>query len=71
MSLTRSAKTFAPRTGKFALYGMTSADGADEVLARIGRHESGASCLYVKRLSDVDIDVLRELVELAWRSRSS
>ena len=33
-----------------------------DLLARLGKHTTGKSCLYLKRLSDVDLDVLRELV---------
>ena len=33
-----------------------------DLLARLGPHSVGKSCLYLKRLSDVDLDVLRELV---------
>ncbi len=33
-----------------------------EVLNRLGRHKTGKGCLYVKRLADVDADVLEEIV---------
>jgi hypothetical protein len=37
--------------------------GADTTLARLGRHRaSSGSCLYIKRLADVDLDVLEELI---------
>ena len=35
----------------------------DDLLDRLGKHTTGKSCLYVKRLSDIDLDVLRELLE--------
>lgn len=35
----------------------------DELLGRLGKHTIGKSCLYIKRLDDVDLDVLTELVE--------
>ena len=34
----------------------------EPLLARLGKHSMGKSCLYIKRLSDVDMDVLEELV---------
>jgi len=37
------------------------------VLSRLGPHKTGKACLYLKRLSDVDRDVLRELVGSAFR----
>ncbi|MFT4706083.1 MAG: hypothetical protein ACI81R_003801 [Bradymonadia bacterium] len=40
----------------------------DEILVRLGEHKTGKSCLYITRLSNVDIDVLRELMiaSVAW-----
>ena len=35
----------------------------EALLARLGKHKTGASCLYVNKLADVDMDVLRKLVE--------
>ena len=35
------------------------------LLARLGKHRMGKACLYVKRLSDVDLEVLRELAEMS------
>jgi hypothetical protein len=62
---------FAPRKAEFSLYVLTAYAGAGqereaELLGRLGKHRAGKSCLYVKRLSDVDETVLRELVEAAW-----
>jgi hypothetical protein len=62
---------FAPRKAEFSLYLLTAYAGSEqereaELLGRLGKHRAGKSCLYVKRLSDVDETVLRELVEAAW-----
>ncbi len=53
---------FAPRKQALTLYIMAGFDQYDELLSRLGKHRTGKSCLYIKRLSDVDVDVLRELV---------
>ena len=53
---------FSPRKAQLVLYVLGGLD-ADELLARLGRHSTGKGCLYVKSLADVDLDVLRELVE--------
>jgi hypothetical protein len=37
-----------------------------DLLERLGKHKSSVGCLYVKRLSDVDQDVLATLVEQAY-----
>lgn len=54
---------FSPRKQNLTLYVMAGFDGEDALLARLGKHTTGKSCLYLKRLADVDRAVLRELVE--------
>lgn len=54
---------FSPRKQNLTLYIMDGFDGYDEVLGRLGTFSTGKSCLYIKRLSDVDLDVLGSLVQ--------
>jgi hypothetical protein len=54
---------FAPRKGRLTLYLMDGFAGYEELLARLGKHSTGKSCLYVKNLADVDAGVLRELID--------
>jgi hypothetical protein len=64
---------FSPRKAELSLYVLSAyafediKDKAEELLARLGKHRAGKSCLYIKRLSDVDMDVLRDLTELSWQ----
>jgi hypothetical protein len=58
--------SFSPRKAETVLYIIDGFDGHAELLARLGRHRTGKSCLYVKRLSDVDVDVLEALVRASW-----
>ncbi|MEJ2539603.1 MAG: DUF1801 domain-containing protein [Gemmatimonadota bacterium] len=53
----------SPRKQNLTVYIMSGFDGTDHLLARLGRHRTGKSCLYLNRLDTVDLDVLRELVE--------
>ncbi|MBB6052962.1 DUF1801 domain-containing protein [Armatimonas rosea] len=53
---------FAPRKDKVTLYLMGMDENA-ELLSRLGKHTRGGGCLHIKKLSDVDIDVLKELIE--------
>jgi hypothetical protein len=53
---------FSPRKASLTLYLMEGYDGYGEQLGRLGKFTTGKSCLYIKRLSDVDFGVLRELV---------
>jgi len=53
---------FSPRKRNLTLYIMAGFDRYDDLMERLGKHSTGKSCLYVKRLADVDMDVLSELV---------
>lgn len=64
---------FSPRKANLVLYALQDAPGSAELLADLGKHRLGKSCLYVNKLADVDLKVLRELMELNydyWKARS-
>ena len=54
---------FAPRKRNLTLYIMSGFDEYDALLADLGKYSTGKSCLYIKKIEDVDLDVLRELVD--------
>jgi hypothetical protein len=54
---------FSPRVQNLTLYIMSGFDEYDDLLGKLGKHSTGKSCLYVKRLENIDLDVLKELVE--------
>lgn len=58
---------FSPRKQNITLYILSDFDGCEELLARLGKHSRGKSCLYVKRLSDVHRPTLRRLIEASVR----
>ena len=53
---------FSPRKHNLTLYIMNGFSHYPELMARLGKHKTGKSCLYVKTLNDIDLDVLRELI---------
>ena len=53
---------FSPRKANLTLYIMAGFDRHDEIMGRLGKFKTGKSCLYVKRLSDVDAKALEELL---------
>ena len=57
---------FSPRKAESVLYIVEGFDGYSELLARLGKHRTGKSCLYIKRLADVNAGVLEELVSASW-----
>lgn len=54
---------FSPRKRSLTLYIMSGFSRYAALLERLGKHTTGKSCLYIKRLEDVDLGVLRELIE--------
>ena len=52
---------FSPRKQSLTLYLMSGFEQYGQLLERLGKHTTGKSCLYVKRLADIDMDVLTEL----------
>ncbi len=53
---------FSPRKQNLTLYIMSGFSMYDKLLAKLGKHKTGKSCLYIKKLEDVDTEVLRELI---------
>ena len=53
---------FSPRKANLVVYTMGFA-GQDALLARLGKHKTSVACLYINKLADVDLDVLRQIAE--------
>lgn len=53
---------FYPRTGKLTVYLMDGTARHGEGLARLGKHTTSRVCIYLKRLSDIDLGVLEEVL---------
>lgn len=56
---------FAPRKAALTVYIMPGFSQYDRLMARLGKHRTGRSCLYINKLDDVDLAVLEELVRLS------
>jgi hypothetical protein len=57
----------SPRKQALTLYISAGFDGYQDLLDRLGPHRTGKSCLYLKRLADVDPDALKSLVAAGFR----
>ena len=53
---------FSPRKANLSLYILTGLDMSATLLNKLGKHTPGKGCLYIKRLADVDVKVLEELI---------
>jgi hypothetical protein len=62
-----AAVGFSPRKASISLYGLTDGPEAAGLLPRLGKHKTGAGCLYVNKLADVDEAVLAELIRTGYR----
>jgi hypothetical protein len=54
---------FSPRKQNLTLYLMGGFEQHEELLKKLGKHTLGKGCLYIKRLSDVDMPTLKTLIE--------
>ena len=54
---------FSPRKNDLTLYLMPGFEQRAELLGRLGKHKTGKSCLYLKKLADVDADTLQALID--------
>lgn len=65
---------FSPRKAKHSLYLMggycdeIAAKRREELLAKLGKHSTGKSCLYINKLADVDLNVLEEMIAADWEA---
>ena len=57
--------SFSPRKGKLTVYVEESMMGS-ELFARLGKHSTSKVCIYIKRLSDIDMSVLVQILEKSY-----
>lgn len=58
---------FSPRKQNITLYTM-GFEGQDKLLQRLGTHSCGKGCLYIKRLADIDVPTLNQIITAALKS---
>lgn len=63
---------FSPRKAKHSLYLMgrycdeETGKTVDALLEKMGKHKTGASCVYVNKLADIDLSVLEKIIGICW-----
>ncbi len=57
---------FSPRKAQLSIYGLKDLPEGASLLPELGRYTEGAGCVYVKKLEDIDLNVLRRLIAIAW-----
>lgn len=53
---------FSPRKQKFSIYIMSGFDKLEAHLSALGKYKTGKGCLYVNKLADIDMNILKDLV---------
>ncbi len=61
---------FAPRKQALTLYGLLYYDIDKNRVRELGKYTVGKGCLYIKRLADVDLAVLKDLIETAYKLKT-
>ncbi len=64
------AASFSPRKANMTFYVGDSFPGAKALYARLGKHKKSVACLYINKLDDVDLDVLRDIITRNYAARS-
>ena len=59
---------FSPRASAISLYLHLPAEQREDLLQRLGKTKSGKGCIYVKKLTDINIEVLNELIDISMKS---
>jgi hypothetical protein len=54
---------FSPRKAAISLYVYSGTPEQEELLKELGKFKKGAGCIYVKKLSDIDLDVLKKIMK--------
>jgi hypothetical protein len=57
---------FYPRKGKITVYLMDGTARYAELLARLGKHSTSTVCVYIKRLSDIQLPILEQIVQQSY-----
>jgi len=57
---------FSPRKAQLSIYGLKDLPAGVALLPSLGTYSEGAGCVYVKNLDDIDLEVLRQLIAIAW-----
>src|SRR5580704_325242 len=54
---------FSPRKGNLSLYVLAGAEGQSALLAGLGKHKAGKGCLYIKKVSDINLEVMETMMK--------
>lgn len=53
---------FSPRKDTISLYLYCSFENKEDLLSKLGKHKAGKSCIYIKKLIDIDVEILKKMI---------
>jgi len=56
---------FSPRKEAISIYAYLTDENKEELLSKFGKHKASKACIYVKKLIDIDIEILKKIVSLS------
>ena len=59
---------FSPRKGNLAVYLKGGVEKHKKALTKLGKHKTGKGCIYINKLEDVDLSVLKEMIKVSFGS---
>ena len=60
--------SFSPRATAISLYLHLPSEQREDLIQKLGKTKAGKGCIYVKKLSDINLEVLNELIEISLKS---
>lgn len=62
---------FSPRKQALTIYGLIYYDKNREMAAKLGPHTAGKGCLYIKKLEDINLDVLKQMIKKSFAENNN
>lgn len=56
---------FSPRKAAISLYFSLTPENREELIAKLGKHKPSKGCIYVKKLADIDLEIVKKMVSLS------
>jgi hypothetical protein len=53
---------FSPRKDTISLYLYSTFEDKEELLSKFGKHKAGKGCIYIKKLTDIDVEILKKMI---------
>jgi len=53
---------FSPRKDAISLYLYSSFESKEELLSKFGKHKAGKGCIYIKKIADIDVEILKKMI---------